>query len=103
MAGRQGLDSRQPLDVKGFAEDTPDFSYGVGARLGLLRESFTMPGISVSLMYHRLGTVSYGDVCDQPLLGGIVQERNGYTVAAGPCVNGEGDPGGCGHDCAPVA
>lgn len=81
------------FDVEGFSEDTPDFSYGVGARLGLLRESFTMPGISVSLMYHRLGTVSYGDVCDQPLLGGIVQERNGYTVAAGPCVNGEGDPG----------
>lgn len=81
------------FDVEGFSDDTPDFSYGVGARLGLLRESFTMPGISVSLMYHRLGTVSYGDVCDEPLLGGISQERNGYTVTAGPCLNNQGDPG----------
>jgi hypothetical protein len=79
--------------VEGFSDDTPDFSFGAGARLGLLRESFTMPGLSVSLMYHRLGTVSYGDVCGQPLLGGIAVERNGYTVTGGPCPNGDGDPG----------
>jgi hypothetical protein len=78
--------------VEGFSEDTPDFSYGVGARLGLLRESFTTPGVSVSLMYHRLGTVSYGDVCAEPLLGGITEERDGYTAQAGGCT-GDGDPG----------
>ncbi|HEX2187766.1 MAG TPA: hypothetical protein VHG51_02650 [Longimicrobiaceae bacterium] len=80
------------FDVEGFAEDTPDFSYGVGARLGLLRESFTTPGLSVSLMYHRLGTVAYGDVCSEPALGGITEQRDGYTVQAGACF-GDGDPG----------
>lgn len=81
------------FDVEGFSADTPDFSYGLGARLGLLRESFTMPGLSLSLMYHRLGTVSYGDVCGEPLLGGVTQERDGYTAAVGPCASVEGDPG----------
>ncbi len=32
-------------------------SWGVGARLGLLRESFTLPGLSVSLLYRRVGSV----------------------------------------------
>ncbi|HEV2146385.1 MAG TPA: hypothetical protein VGR37_03120 [Longimicrobiaceae bacterium] len=80
------------FDVSGFSDDTPDFSYGVGARLGLLRESFITPGLSVSLMYHRLGTVSYGDVCAEPLLGGITEQRDGYTAQAGACMGG-GDPG----------
>jgi hypothetical protein len=34
---------------------------GAGARLGVLRESFTMPGLSVSAMYRRMGDVEYGD------------------------------------------
>lgn len=80
------------FDVEGFGEGSPDFSYGVGARVGLLRESFTMPGLSVSLMYHQLGTVKYGDVCDQPapLLEG--RTGDGYRGEAGLCL-GEGDPG----------
>lgn len=81
------------FDVEGFSDDTPDFAWGAGARLGLLRESFTMPGISVSVMYHRLGTVAYGDVCSQPQLGGVTQPGDGYTVSAGECGNGDGDPG----------
>lgn len=40
------------------------FSWGAGARVGLLRESFVTPGVSVSLMYRSLGDVSFGDVCD---------------------------------------
>lgn len=36
-------------------------SRGVGLRLGLLRESFTLPGVSVSAMYHVIGDVTYGD------------------------------------------
>jgi hypothetical protein len=45
---------------EGFADKSP-LSWAAGARIGLLRESFTAPGISVSGMYRRLGTLSYGD------------------------------------------
>ena len=36
-------------------------SWAVGARLGLLRESFTAPGVSLSLMYRGVGDVDFGD------------------------------------------
>ncbi len=36
-------------------------SWTVGARLGLLRESFTLPGIAVSLARRDLAPVSFGD------------------------------------------
>jgi hypothetical protein len=35
-------------------------SWAAGARLGLLRESFTAPGISLTAMYRSLGDVEYG-------------------------------------------
>jgi hypothetical protein len=38
-------------------------TWGVGARLGLLRESFTTPAVAASLMYRRVGEAQYGDVC----------------------------------------
>lgn len=44
----------------GFGTRSP-VSFGAGARLGILRESFTVPGISVSAMYRRLGSFSAGD------------------------------------------
>ncbi|HEX7049576.1 MAG TPA: hypothetical protein VF188_05140 [Longimicrobiales bacterium] len=44
----------------GFQDETP-FSWALGARLGVLRESFTLPGISLSAMYRRLGDVEFGD------------------------------------------
>jgi hypothetical protein len=40
------------------------FSWGAGARVGLIRESFVTPGVSVSLMYRDLGDVSFGQVCE---------------------------------------
>jgi hypothetical protein len=39
------------------------FSWGAGARVGLIRESFVTPGVSVSVMYRDLGEVAFGDVC----------------------------------------
>ncbi|MEO5511775.1 MAG: hypothetical protein ABIV28_09270 [Longimicrobiales bacterium] len=45
---------------KGFTDERP-LSWSVGARVGLIRESFTAPGISVSGAYRKIGTVSYGD------------------------------------------
>lgn len=52
-----------PLELIG--EDFGDnaFSWGAGARVGLIRESFVTPGVSVSLMYRSLGDVSFGEVC----------------------------------------
>jgi hypothetical protein len=46
-----------PLDFR----ERANVSWAVGARLGLLRESFTLPGVSLSLMYRHLGRVTYGD------------------------------------------
>ncbi len=46
-------------DDEGF-DDLP-FAWGAGLRLGILRESFTAPGISVTAMYRRVGDVEFGD------------------------------------------
>lgn len=45
---------------KGFGDKSPK-TWAVGARVGILRESFTAPGISVSGMYRKLGDLTYGD------------------------------------------
>lgn len=36
--------------------------FGIGGRLGLLRESFTLPGVSVSATRRWMGTVNVGDL-----------------------------------------
>jgi hypothetical protein len=36
-------------------------TWGAGARIGITRESFTTPGISLSAMYRDLGEFAYGD------------------------------------------
>jgi hypothetical protein len=46
--------------TNGFQGATP-VTWALGARLGLLRESFTVPGVSISAMYRRVGDVAYGD------------------------------------------
>lgn len=53
-AGRVGLP-----DSDGF--DTDPSSWAVGARLGILRESFTVPGVAVSAMYRHIGDMHYGN------------------------------------------
>lgn len=35
-------------------------SWAVGARIGILRESFTAPGVSITGMYRRIGDIQYG-------------------------------------------
>lgn len=40
------------------------FAWGAGARVGLLRESFLTPGVSVSLMYRDMGSIRFGQVCE---------------------------------------
>jgi len=36
--------------------------YGAGVRVGLLRESFTLPGVTLSAMHYRGGDIRYGDL-----------------------------------------
>ncbi|WP_420129962.1 hypothetical protein [Longimicrobium sp.] len=52
-----------PLELVGDDFGNNAFSWGAGARVGLIRESFVMPGVSVSLMYRSLGDVKFGTVC----------------------------------------
>lgn len=47
-------------DSEGFDGGRPG-SVAVGARLGITRESFTAPGISISAMYRRFKRVTWGD------------------------------------------
>ncbi len=79
------------LDISSFRLESDEFAYGVGARLGLLRESFTVPGASVSFMYRRFREVGYGSVCRAPLAVGA-GGGEGYRFASGVCAT-EGDPG----------
>jgi hypothetical protein len=62
LAGASWLPFRT-FDVDGFGEEAPDLAWGVGARVGVLRESFITPGISVSVMRRSLGSVGFGDAC----------------------------------------
>ncbi len=40
--------------------------WGGGVRLGLVRESFSVPGVTLSAMHHRVGTVRFGEGADAP-------------------------------------
>ncbi|MDB4952034.1 MAG: hypothetical protein JWM27_4683 [Gemmatimonadetes bacterium] len=52
-----------PLGLaKGF-DGASAVSWGGGVRVGLLRESFTMPGVSATVTYRKLPTVRFGSVC----------------------------------------
>jgi hypothetical protein len=46
-----------------FEEASSTTAWGVGGRIGILRESLVTPGVSVSVMYRNLGEVAFGQVC----------------------------------------
>lgn len=79
------------LDVSAFRLESDEFAYGLGARIGLLRESFFLPGASVSLMYRRFSEIGYGSVCAAPVTA-VVNSQEGYRFSTGVCP-GTGDPG----------
>ena len=45
----------------GFEGGSP-FTWSLGARIGVFRESFTLPGITASLAYRRIGELTFDDV-----------------------------------------
>lgn len=74
----------------GFEET--DLAYGIGGRLHLLDESFSVPGLSISLMRKKLQTVAFGNVCPGgivPIAGGPEVEGTEYGGCAGPGDIGE--------------
>jgi hypothetical protein len=82
----------ESLGAEGFGGEVPELTYGFGARLGILRESFTTPGISVSLMRREMGDLAYGNVCASPTR--LAEEsQDGYRIEGGACTGGGGDPG----------
>jgi hypothetical protein len=63
LASVELLGSLGPLVLpsgEGFRNDVT--AAGLGARIGILRESFTAPGLSVSGEYQWTGRIQYGDV-----------------------------------------
>lgn len=42
------------------------FTWGAGARVGVLRESFTLPGLSVSAVYRDIAALAAGDTATGP-------------------------------------
>lgn len=82
-----GSASWLPLRLVGsgeFRSTSAELAYGGGLRLGLLRESFTVPGVSVSVLYHRLGEVEWGDFC-ATLIATSTTSGPGYTLEEGEC------------------
>lgn len=77
--------------VEGFGEGTADLAFGGGLKIGLLQESFVTPGVSVSLMHRRLGSIEYGDVCPTASAG-VAGSSDDYVFSSGTCAGG-GDPG----------
>jgi hypothetical protein len=74
--------------VEGFESGTKNLAYGVGARVGIVRESFLTPGVSVSVMRRSLGRIEYGDVCP----GLAVTTTDAESFTAGNCT-ASGDAG----------
>lgn len=81
------------LGVEGFdTENAEEFAFGGGVRLGLLGESFTTPGVSVSVMYRSLGETKFGDACPSDAQFTTTSGGDGYEVRRGRCL-GDGDLG----------
>lgn len=87
----------QAFKTPGFGERSPDLAYGLGARIGILRESFLLPGVSVSGMYRRLGEVAFGNVCEGSAQVTTRDFGQAYTLEQGLCIpemsGRPGDPG----------
>jgi hypothetical protein len=85
---------------EGFEDGAP-VSWAVGARLGILRESFTAPGVSVDVMHRRVGSIAWGSPELQDADTYIRAERLRVTSVRGVVgkrLFGYGLTGGIAHD-----
>jgi hypothetical protein len=80
----------------GFERSTP-LTWAIGTRVGILRESFTAPGVSVSAMYRSLPDVSQGPFAEASFR---VADQSVVSLrgTVGKRVLGIGFTGGMGYD-----
>ena len=75
--------------VEGFEDGTSDVAWGAGVRIGILRESFLTPGISISVIRRGIGEIAYGNVCPAVAIPGGGDE----SFSSGNCATPQGDAG----------
>jgi hypothetical protein len=80
----------------GFERSAP-LTWALGARIGILRESFTAPGVSVSALYRSLPDIAHGPE-PQPQFEGRDQSVLSLRGTAGKRILGIGLTGGMGYD-----
>lgn len=81
----------------GFEASSP-FTWALGARLGILRESFTAPGVSVSAMYRALPGIEFGDTAVGPYFENAGQNAVSLRGTVGKRILGLGLTAGVGYD-----
>ena len=87
---------RTPRD-HGFAEN--NIGWGIGTRIGILRESFSLPGISLSAFYRSLGNTELGNIQEgDPMETGFDLGVTSFRGVVGKDLWGMGFFGGAGWD-----
>lgn len=82
----------QIFGTDGLEERAPDFAYGAGARIGIVRESFLLPGVAVSGMYRRMAQTGFGNVCRGTAKTASSESNQGYTFEQGACITSADSP-----------
>ena len=81
----------------GFERSTP-VTWALGARAGILRESFTAPGVSISAMYRSLPGIEFGDTATGPYFENSGQNVLSLRGTVGKRILGLGLSAGVGYD-----
>ncbi len=69
-----------------------------GVRLGIFRESFSLPGVTLTMMHHRLGRVRYGDPGSSGARATVEPRTNSLRLEIGKDMLALGLTGGAGWD-----
>ncbi|MFH1764365.1 MAG: hypothetical protein ABIF09_09250 [Gemmatimonadota bacterium] len=86
-----------PPKAKGFQENV--MGWGIGTRIGVLRESFSLPGISLSAFHRSLGTNSLWEVDEGDPAEAVFDVRvSSLRGVIGKDIGGIGVFGGAGWD-----
>jgi hypothetical protein len=72
-----------------YKTQSAQFAWGAGARVGLLRESATLPGVSVSVMRRQVGAVQIANVCE----GDDLPDPTGTDTPPSTLCRSDGDVG----------
>lgn len=84
-------------DGDGFERSSP-LTWALGARVGVLRESFTAPGLSASAMYRSLPDVEFGEPVPGPYFENAGQSVLSVRGTVGKRILGLGLTAGVGYD-----